>query len=145
MSGCAAIPPAVGKDKACSGKCMGGSCGDALRVWVVAVCDRMVSLFVMDLQGELSLLPDQRSLFSSPEQCQRFLVEAEYNHLFNQLVIVGSRDDLAWIHAAFPDAVTHHIVAEIEYPLSSSWFRQPLPMHDLSLTLKEVFAGQRPE
>ena len=59
---------------------------------------------------------------------------------FGQLVIVGSKSDMAWVHVSLPQMVTPHIVAEIEYPLLSGWFKQPLPMPQLTQVLESLFA-----
>lgn len=128
--------------KACSGKCKSGGCGGAPRVWVVAACEGMISLFAKDTQGALAPMPQHnQAVFSSLEQFQKSIDEADHTHAFDQLVIVGGSNDIAWIHASLPQAATRHIVAEIEYPLLSAWFKQPLPLPSLARALEGVFTG----
>jgi len=101
----------------------------------------MISLFERSTQGTLlpKALGDQ-PVFASLDAFQRFIDKAENTHTFDQLVIIGSSNDIAWIHASLPASATHHIVAEIEYPLMPPWFKE----HDLAhLTgaLKNVLAS----
>lgn len=138
MAGCTTTP--IAANKACSGKCKGSGCGGASRVWVVAACEGMISLFEKDPQGALapaSHLP--QGVFASLEQFQRHIEEAEQAHAFDQLVVIGSSNDIGWIHASLPEPAMRHIVAEIEYPLLPAWFRQPLPT--LTHALEGVFSA----
>ncbi len=135
-----ATPPVTAND-ACSGKCRRGACGVAPRVWVVAACEGMVSLFEKDMWGAPSLLSQQDgAVFTSLEKFQKSIGEADYARAFDQLVIVGSSTDIAWIHASLPPSSTHHIAAEIEYPLIPGWFTETGFPH-LSNALENVFSG----
>lgn len=117
-------------------------CGAAPRVWVVAACEGMVSLFEKNVQGTLVPLPQcGGAVFSSMEQFQKSLDEAEHAHAFDRLVVIGSSNDIAWIHASLSVPVTHRIAAEIEYPLLAAWFKQPLPLPNLTHALEGVFAA----
>ena len=140
MSGCTVTP--ITTNKACSGKCKSGGCSSAPRVWVVAACEGMISLFEKDRRGTFLPLPQNgQGVFASLEQFQKSIDKADHEHAFDQLVIVGGGNDLAWIHASLPQSATRHIVAEIEYPLLSAWFKQPLPLPNLSHALEGVFAA----
>jgi len=127
--------------KACSGKCKGVSCATTPRVWVVAACEGMILLFEKDIQGELlPIIKNEPGVFASLEQFQKTIDNADQENSFDQLIIVGSNNDIAWIHASLPQSAMHHIVAEIEYPLISGWFK----MKDfilLSNALKNIFSG----
>lgn len=102
----------------------------------------MISLFEKDARGMLSPLPQHdQAVFASLEQFQKSMDEADHAHAFDQLVIVGSSSDIAWIHASLPHSATPHIAAEIEYPLLSAWFKQPLPLPNLTHALEGVFAA----
>lgn len=71
------------------------------------------------------LLPipqSDQAVFSSLDQFQKSIDKADHAHAFDQLVIVGGGNDIAWIHASLPESATRHIVAEIEYPLLPAWF-----------------------
>lgn len=119
MAQCDIIPLT---NKACSGKCKSSSCSNAPRIWVVAACEGMISLFVKSEHGILQSPPDKNRIFSSLEGFQHFVSNAEMEQAFDQLVIVGSSNDIAWIHASLPATATRFIVAEIEYPLLPAWF-----------------------
>lgn len=139
MAGCEVMPLPQSRG-ACSGKCRGGTCRKgAPRVWVVAACGGMVSLFAQGDDGSLSA-PGDTAVFSSLDRFRHSIDEAEGRHAFDQLVIVGSRSDIAWVHAALPSAAEHHIMAEIEYPLLPGWFRQD-QSQQLAQALGPVLAG----
>ena len=128
--------------KACSGKCRGVRCHAAPRVWVVAACEGMISLFEKDSRGALLPVPPAAEVvFSSLEMFQKSIERAEDAQAFDQLIIIGSSNDIAWIHASLPQSATRHIVAEIEYPLLPAWFRQSLPLQHLTHALESVFAA----
>lgn len=139
MSGCAVVPIVTGK--ACSGKCKGGGCGGAPRVWVVAACEGMVSIFEKNARSILPVYKAEKPVFASLDDFKKSIDVAEHEHAFDQLVLVGSSNDIAWIHASLPSPATRHIVAEIEYPLLPSWFKQPLPLSTLTQALENVFAA----
>jgi hypothetical protein len=140
MSGCSTNIANI--DKACSGKCKSAECRNTLRVWVVAACEGMVSLFEKDANGSLSLVGHgSDGVFHSLEDFQKSIGSAERTHAFDKLVIIGSRSDLAWIQALLPVESTRHIAAEIEYPLLPGWFKQPLPQSGLASAIEKVFAS----
>ena len=127
--------------KACSGKCKGGACGKAQRVWVVAACEGMISLFEKDREGDIAANSfAEHSVFSSPSQFQQFINDAKSNNAFEQLVIVGSTNDIAWVHSLLLQHIAPYITAEIKYPLMASWFKEPYPMAHLTRALKNIFA-----
>lgn len=83
----------------------------------------------------------EQGVFASLDQFQKSIDEADHAHKFDQLVIVGGSNDIAWIHASLPQSAMRHIVAEIEYPLLAAWFKQPLPLPNLTNALAGVFAA----
>ncbi len=126
MAQCNIIPIA---SKACSGKCRGGSCASAPRVWVVAACGGMISLFEKGMSGVLTpMTQDGNAVFASLDAFQKSIDDAEHAHAFDQLVVVGSSSDIAWVHASLPQPAMHHIAAEIEYPLLPAWLRLRRPL-----------------
>lgn len=80
-----------------------------------------------------------QAVFASLDQFQTSIDKADHAHAFDQLVIVGGSNDIAWVHASLPRSATRHIVAEIEYPLLAAWFKQPLPLLNLTHALEGVF------
>lgn len=136
---CGAVTP-ISQAKACSGKCMGARCQRASRVWVVAACEGMVSLFTKTDAGTINPLPlGDQTVFASLDVFHHSIMRAEQQHAFDQLIIVGSNNDIAWVHASMPPEATQHVVAEIEYPLLPAWFKQSLPLSTLSHALESVF------
>lgn len=139
MTACTTTP--LTATKACSGKCTGGgACGNKTpRVWVAAACDGMISLFEKNPDGHLALLAGQeRAIFSSMEDFQHALLAADNHKRLDQLVLVGAKGDIAWVHTALPTGITTHIAAEIEYSLMPGWFKQP---PQLAHVLERVFAA----
>lgn len=125
MASCGITP--IRAASACSGKCRGDGCGSKTpRVWVVAACEGMVSLLEKQEDGHLDLLPEEGGgVFASMEAFRDRLVAAESRHELDQLVIVGARADIGWMHMMLPASVAGRVAAEIEYPLVAGWFRQP--------------------
>jgi len=110
------------------------------RVWVLAACEGMVSLFEKRGDGHLTLLRQgESSIAPSAEHLRDYMVESVKNGQCNQLVLVGSGNDIAWAQALVPEAITHRIIAEIEYPLLPGWFRETPDMKALSQALEQVF------
>ena len=124
---------------ACSGKCMNAACATAPSVWVLAVCSAMLVLFEKQTDGRLALLRmGEIGVASSFEQCGTYLNDAAKNLRFNQLLLVGSASDIAWVHALLPKAAAKCIVAEIHYPLMPGWFRPSPSMEPLQHALEPV-------
>ena len=87
----------------------------------------------------MSLLPQgDNVLFPSMEDFQKTLTVADEVHALDQLVIVGARNDIAWMHAAMPARVAKHVAAEIEYPLVAGWFKQVPKLHSLTQAIERV-------
>ncbi len=135
MSDCETIPLA---SKACSGKCM-GSCAKAPATWVIAACGGMISLFEKKADGHLALLPQQNSsVASSVDEFLRTMEKASSLKKFNRLLVVGSANDMAWLHHALPNEIAKSIAAEIEYPLMPSWFGNSVDAVKLQGALEQV-------
>ncbi len=135
MTDCKTIPL---KSKACSGKCM-GNCAKAPATWVIAACGGMISLFEKKSDGHLALLPQQNSpVASSVDEFLRTMENAASMNKFSRLLVVGSANDVAWLHHALPNDIAKSIVAEIEYPLISSWFGNNADAEKLQNALEQV-------
>lgn len=138
MSGCNVTPIHA---KACSGKCK-DVCSPSTRVWVVAACEGMISLFEKTRQGDLVPLAQRdQAVFASLQEFQNAMEAAERTHAFDQLIIIGGSADIGWVHASLPQSATRAIVAEINYPLLAAWFKQSLPMPTLTHMLEAIFAA----
>lgn len=140
MSQCASQKP---RKSACSGKCMSGACAsNGPRMWVVAACNGMVSLFESaPQQGLTPVLHAGGTVFPSLSAFSAMLQEAEQAHSLAQLVLVGSQSDIAWVHASLPESLATRIAAEIEYPLVSNWFKQPAMQSPLMPALAQVLGA----
>lgn len=124
---------------ACSGKCRGSACSNAPKIWVVAACEGRISLFEKNKDGTISPNPQgELAAFSSPNQFQQLIGNAEKTHQFDQLVLVGSAGDIAWVHSFLPQQAAGHVTAEIKYPLLANWFNEPLPMPYLTKALQGI-------
>lgn len=109
---------------ACSGKCM-GVCGVKPSIWVIAACDGRISLFRQSPEGRLSIIPQEDSFVSpSVESFCHTLVVSSKKGMFNRLVLIGSTQDIAWVHLSMPASLTKQIIAEIAHPLSQVHFQQ---------------------
>lgn len=123
MANCDIIPLKEPASKACSGKCM-GTCSKTPKTWLVAACGGMISLFQKELDGHLTLLPQaEGSTFNSMEEFTQSILQSARDRQFDQLIIVGSPNDVAWMRTALPETVAKSVAAEIEYPLVPAWFK----------------------
>ena len=116
------------------------SCVKPQHTWVVAACGGVVSLFEKHPDKHLDLLPQEKLAISpSIEHFRIYMETAAKEAKFNQLILVGAANDIAWVHAALPSSIITHIVAEIQYPLMSSWFRGEAGLPQLTKVLEQVF------
>lgn len=141
MSGCnPTLSVAAG---ACSGKCKSERCSSSAGVWVVAACEGRISLFAKRSDGSLSPVKQTADLpvLGSIEQFQEIMRHARDAHAFDRLVLVGSSNDVAWVHTSLPEPLAHHIAAEIKYPLLSAWFRPEEGILPLQQALEHVLRG----
>ena len=125
--------------KACSGKCKSSACGAAPRVWVIAACEGMVSLLSKDGHGALAPITYAGStVFASMQAFQQSIHAADHAQAFDQLLIIGSSSDIAWVHASLPHSATQRIAAEINHSLLAEWFKQPPPLTNLWHALSQL-------
>jgi len=116
------------------------SCTKPHHTWVVAACGGVVSLFEKHSDGHLDLLQQEEVAVSpSIEHFRNYMVDAAKGGRFNQLILVGAANDIAWVHVALPDNIVSHIVAEIQYPLMLGWFRGEQGLPQLTRALEQVF------
>ncbi len=135
---CDIIP--LTQPKACTGKCS-GTCKSS-GTWVLAACGGMVSLFERHADGGMTLLrPSDEAITPRVEELQQFLLHASQENKFSQLVLVGTANDIAWAEAILPESMTAQIVAEIQYPLIPTWFREEASLPKLTKALEQVFAA----
>jgi len=104
--------------KACSGKCKSGACSALPRIWVVAACAGMIVLFEKEANGHMTLLPQAgKCVAASMDDFTHTIVNAAEGRRFDQLLLVGSSNDVAWMRHTLPSQVIRSVAAEIEYPL----------------------------
>lgn len=132
------VRPFPTMEKACSGKCRGGACASsAPRLWVLAACNGMVSLF-KKVDSHLEIIPNNGgTVFPSLEALNSVIREGIEKNQFDQLMVIGSQHDVAWVHMSLPEAAAARIVAEMEYPLLPGWFPNA---GELSHALQQVLS-----
>ena len=117
-----------------------GGCSSAPRVWVVAACDGMISLFEKCADGHVKLIRQgNNAIASSTDDFRHYLQDSVKKNLFSQLIVVGDASDISWTRISLPEEAAKHIVAEIEYPLVPRWFRQSPDLKGLSQALEQLF------
>lgn len=79
-------------------------------------------------------------VFPSLESFLGYMTQAIERKRLDQLVIVGAENDIAWVHAALPDALAKHVAAEIKYPLLPGWFTEAAPLPHLTQALEPLFS-----
>ncbi len=139
---CSGSVTSLAEFKACSGKCKGsGGCGALPRIWVVAACAGMIALFEKQQNGQLALHPQEgKAVAASPDDFAHHLTRAASSRQFDQLLLVGSANDISWMRHTLPPEAAHSVTAEIEYPLVAGWFAQA-EAGQLSHALEHVLAG----
>lgn len=108
----------------------------APRFHVAAACNGLVCLF--ELRGK------ELQLYTDPESGHNSFTPAAFaQHLRvhqlgqQQLVLVGSPTDIAWLHASIPTDTSWGIAAEIPYPLLPDWLSET-GMGKLTQTLQQL-------
>lgn len=110
-----------GEARACSGKCR-GQCSRVLpRVWVIAASSGLVSVLERQRDG---LSPYGNSAYYSPDMFGQMVRELEEKDTPEQIILVGSDNDRAWLQATLPLEASRRIVAEIPQTLDKAWFTQ---------------------
>ena len=111
-------------NKACSGRCLHGGCNDISGVWIAAASEGLIALYQRGQSGGLTLLKQGESAVApSLEVFRHTLMQGEHDHRIRQLILVGTANDIGWMHMSIPPEVSAYVTAEIEYPLLSAWFR----------------------
>ena len=117
---------------ACIGGCP-GTCHGSGRMWVVAACDGHMALYEKWRYANAELIPlGQDIVPRSLEALVALLRESHAQKQFEQLLIVGSQNDLCWVQSLLPEQVANCVVAEIRYPLLASWFIETPNMKSLN-------------
>ena len=130
----------VSLSSACSGKCMGDCAAKATSTWVVAACDGLLTIFEKRQGGGLKLVAQQDSPAApSLDAFRQTLEDAVRRNRFGQIILVGAGGDIGWVQLSLPPELAKHIVAEIQYPLMASWFRQSPPT-SLMMALDNVLS-----
>jgi len=118
MASCTVTP--IETTRACSGKCS-GECGKSAKSFVVAACAGRVCLF--EKKGSSLSVQENHPVFFSMEAVVGLLMDSSLKCGIDQLILVGSANDIAWVHTLLSADIAKHIVAEIEYPLVPAWFK----------------------
>lgn len=105
---------------ACSGRCGSDCQKEPLQHWIIAACDGCIS--VLEVDGKQAKARSDGIAFSSAAAFSDYL--AARSEAFDQLIVIGSRNDIAWVSTIIPLELSKCIVAEITYPLVKDWFRE---------------------
>lgn len=93
-------------------------------MWFLAASEGMLALFEQRPEGALSPIASGTTAKAPVEQVMGFLSQAVASGQCSQLVLVGSKNDIAWTHALLSNDVALHVMAEINYPLLPAWLRE---------------------
>lgn len=118
--------PSVPAKKACDHRCQnGGSCKakvpDRL---IVAACSGSICLLKKNAQHQL-MPHNSEPVFASPQAFTDYMRSKSCGQHSDQLVLVGSGNDLAWLSAILTPELSKRVVAEMAYPLRNEWFHEP--------------------
>ena len=114
--------------KACDGRCQ-ESCKKRVvtRCLVLAACSGVIGVLQKD-DAVLSPWPPMEKddyVYGSLQAFSDAMREATARQAFQQLIIVGSKSDMAWLRASLPEEAQSRLVAEIQYPLLPEWLKEP--------------------
>ncbi len=127
---------------ACASSCP-GTCHAAGRMWVIAACGGHMALYEKwpKVSGTELIPLGQEIVPASLEALVSLLKRSHASKQFEQLLIVGSPNDLSWIQSLLPEEVANCVVAEIRYPLLESWFQEAPHMKSLGGALSTLLQG----
>ncbi|HEU5048071.1 MAG TPA: hypothetical protein VFT64_09555 [Rickettsiales bacterium] len=121
------------KEAACSGKCMGGCSKGGNRRWIIAACDGHIALLQQKDGGLVQIAPEQITVFTSVQAFWQVMDKAVRSNEVDQIIIVGSEGNIAWVQLLLPPDALKRVVAEIRYPLMTRWLE---PSSDPEMLVK---------
>lgn len=110
--------------KACDNRCSSGACKNKkVEQLIIAACGGSIRL--LEKRGA-ELVPHEynQAALSSPQAFNDFMSNEKCRR-FNQVVLVGSGNDLAWVSALLSPELSKCVVAEMTYPLCNDWLHEP--------------------
>jgi len=116
-------PSLLSLPTACRGECK-NLCRKRARLWVVAASEGIIT--ILEKKDHGLAVPcglDSDALFYSPDAFYRAIQDAAEAQQFDQLIVVGSQNDISWLRAALSNFTTR-IIAEIDYALLPGDFQK---------------------
>ena len=127
--------------EACTGSCS-GKCHGSGRMWVIAACGGYMALYEKWHRASTELIPIGKEIPpDSPEGLVALVAHHYAAKKFEQLLLVGSQNDLRWVQLLLPPEIANCVVAEIRYPLQSSWFTEMPQTQSLHNTMQSILQG----
>ncbi len=112
-------------------------------MWVVAAAEGRIALYEKLAHGGADLIPIGQSITpQSLEALAQFLRQAYAQKQYEQLLIIGSPNDVCWVQSLLPEEVAGCVVAEIRYTLLPSWFQHTPHMPELTHALNNVLVAR---
>lgn len=126
------------KTTGCTGKCTSKACAKIPVMWVIAACEGRIALFEKN-NGTMNLIcQDKAAVAPSVIEFCHWLKVAYSTERFTQLLLVGSAQDISWLHHCLSKEMAYLICAEIRFPLFASLFDKPAI--ELKSVLERVLA-----
>lgn len=105
---------------------MGDTCGASEpRMWIIAASGGRLCIFERRGAQLVPCTSSRGTLLHTPNDCTRRIQSECAAQSSDQFIIIGSPNDLHWLHASLPVEAENRIVAEIPAPLDASWFLEP--------------------
>lgn len=135
-------PHLKGVNSSACTSCCPGTCHGSGKMWIVAACEGHMALYEKGPGGGAELIPIGQDVTPwSLENLVNLLKTYHAQKQFEQLLIVGSQNDLSWVQSLLPEEVANCVVAEIRYPLMAGWFSETPNMKTLSSALRTLLVG----
>lgn len=106
---------------------------------MVAACSGLIALLSKQADGTLHPLENAPASATPSSAFAQQIKAAHDLQQFDQLVLVGSPSDLAWVQSLLPPEAQSRVMAEIQYPLLPDWLRQSSAQPALINALSQVF------
>lgn len=108
-------------------------------MWIIAACGGRMALYEKWRRSAAELIPlGQGIVPHSLEELVALLKKSHTQKKFEQLLIVGSENDLNWVQSLLPEEVANCVIAEIRYPLMASWFSETPHLKALNNALRTL-------
>lgn len=115
----------VASRKTCDGRCQASCKKKVQRCLIIAACGGLIAVLHKETEGLVPSPVLGETVYASLPQFNEALEAACSQRRFEQLVVVGAANDIAWMRMALPVEPQERLVAEIPYPLLPEWLQEP--------------------